>query len=245
MEYPKTENLWASNGLQGRDYARGPEFGFKLDSFGQIDRWLVTEKVDGMNMRVRFQPYGWSDDPEAPVLDFLGRTDRANIPGDLLTYMSETFSVEQMLGAFDYGEYSDELGYAWQHQVTLFGEGYGPGIQKAGQAYADITGGQKRFILFDVLVRSPSGEWWLSWENVCDVAHKLGIPTVPVLAVNADLDLIQMLVEDRASALQLPGGEHVEGVVARTDPYLFDGRGRRVMFKHKVRDLVAVPLAGR
>lgn len=229
-EYPKIENLYASNGERGAGYRRGPEFGFKLPAVEQISKWLVLEKVDGMNIRVIFE----AGNGAAPTLRFAGRTDKANLPGDLVAYLEETFTIDRMIRTF--GHTHEEQPDVWHipESVVLFGEGFGPGIQKAGQAYADITGGAKRFILFDALV---DRRWWLSWDNIVDVAQKLFVAHVPVLARDADLDMIDMIVSDRESLLQLPGGEHVEGVVARTDPYLFDARGQRVMFKHKVRDL--------
>lgn len=214
MEYPKTENLYASNGEQGKTYKRGPEFGFKAPGVEQISRWLVTEKVDGTNMRVIFEPAA------ERVVTIAGRSDRAQIPPDLLRYMEETFTEAKLFEAF-----ADDEGIG-PSRAVLFGEGFGPGIQKAGSSY----GGSKRFILFDVLV----GDWWLNWENVVDVARKLDIPTVPVLAKDVTLEQAKTFIAQ--SELLPAGSEHIEGIVVRTDPYLFDGRGKRVMFKHKVRD---------
>lgn len=238
-EYPKIENLYASNGEQGSGYRRGPEFGFKLPAVEQISKWLVLEKVDGMNIRVIFQ----AGNGAAPTLRFAGRTDRANLPGDLVEFLQEKFTIDRMIKTFGHTHDEGDMNAfgepvkVWHvpESVVLFGEGFGPGIQKAGQAYADITGGEKRFILFDALV---DGRWWLSFDNVVDVAQKLFVPHVPVLMRDADLDTVDWLVRNRRSRLQLDGGEHVEGVIARTDPYLFDARGNRVMFKHKVRDLI-------
>lgn len=215
MEYPKTENLYASNGEQNASRKRGPEFGFRASGADQISKWLVTEKVDGMNMRVVFEPA--ADEPVC----VLGRTERAQIPNELRAAILEWATFPNLATAF----VDDEgLGPA---KAILFGEGFGPGIQKAGQAY----GGEKRFILFDVLV----GDWWLSWDDVVDVARKLGVETVPVLGRDVSLEDAEALVCD--SRLLSPDSMHIEGIVARTDPYLFDGRGHRVMFKYKVRDL--------
>lgn len=208
MEYPKTENLYASS----EDHrSRGPEYGYKAPGADQIAKWLVTEKVDGTNMRVIFEPNS------SPSVKILGRSDRANVHPDLYRHMADTFTDAKLCEAFP-----DVDGI-----VILYGEGFGPGIQKAGVAY----GGDKRFSLFDVKV----GDWWLSWANVCDVARKLDIPTVPLLAADVDLETAKALVH--TSELLPAGSEHIEGIVCRTDPYLFDQRGKRVMFKYKVRDL--------
>lgn len=226
MIYPKTENLYASNGAQDGTRARGPEFGLRVPAAMQISRWLVTEKVDGMNMRVV-----WAPELTGDPVTILGRSDNAQIPKDLLAPMRETFTNEALVKAF--GGYAttftsgESVLVDLPDTVVLFGEGFGPGIQKAGQAY----GGVKRFALFDVVVDGH----WLRWSDVEDVAAKLGIPTVPVLA--RDVDLWEALEYVDASELQAEGSEHIEGIVVRTDPYLFDGRGNRVMFKYKVRDL--------
>lgn len=215
MEYPKTENLYASNEINGAGRKRGPEFGFKASAVDQISKWLVTEKVDGTNMRVIFEPAALDR-----CVVIAGRTDRAQIHPDLLRHMEDTFTEAKLFDAF-----ADDSGIG-PARVVLFGEGYGPGIQKAGVSY----GGNKRFILFDVNVDGH----WLSWDNVCDVAEKLGVPTVPVLGRGVSLAEAEALV---AKSELLSDSEHIEGIVVRTDPYLFDGRGKRVMFKHKVRDL--------
>lgn len=216
MEYPKTENLYASNGAQDSTRRSGPEFGFRVPGVGLISKWLVTEKVDGMNMRVVF-----SVEEDNIAAEFFGRTDRANIPGDLLKHMQEVFTLDKLVGAFRTCD--DQL----PESVVLFGEGFGPGIQKAGQAY----GGEKRFILFDVVVNGV----WLSFADVEDVARKLDIPTVPVLCKSCTLDDAKAVVN--VSVLQPRESEHIEGIVGRTDPYLFDQRGNRIAFKYKVRDL--------
>lgn len=233
MEYPSIQNLYA---MDKETHERGPAQGYQAPGVEQISNWLVTEKVDGMNIRVQFQPYGWSDEPGPAELAFYGRTDRAQLPGDLVQHLQGRFTVSNLMSTFEFDP-EWELGmdddYAWQKTVTLFGEGYGLGIQGAvGQAYWQengMDGGNKWFRLFDVNV----GGAWLSWENVQDVARKIGVPTVPEFG-KGDLDFVKSLV--RESEL-IPGSEHVEGIVARTDPYLFDGRGHRVMFKYKVRDL--------
>lgn len=210
MEYPKTENLYARD---PETHVAGPEHGFRVPEVDLVSKWLVLEKVDGMNMRVIFEPA--ADDP----IRILGRTDRANIPGDLLASIQEWATWENFSTAFE-----DEYGYGiGPSRVILFGEGYGAGIQSGGHYRPD-----KGFILFDVLV----GDSWLSWANVKGVAEVLGIEHVPAFMEDASLDEAKALVADS----HLTEGP-VEGIVCRTDPYLFTGRGKRVMFKYKVRDL--------
>lgn len=222
MKYPSIENLYASNGVDGKGRETGPEFGFKNESFGQILHWLVTEKVDGMNIRVTYIGDGpWEGEFLEPTVSISGRTDNANIPGDLVSRILKWANVENLQRALttDRGVPSG--------RIVLYGEGFGPGIQKAGQAY----GGEKDFILFDVKV----GDSWLRWNDVVDIANKLNIPHVPVFGYEQNLEEALELVS--LSDLLPAGSEHIEGIVCRTDPYLFDGWGNRVMFKYKVRDL--------
>lgn len=234
-EYPSIQNLYASNGEQGAGHKRGPEFGFSNEAFDMVKHWLVLEKVDGMNIRVVYHPYGISDEIEEGRVDFYGRTERANLPGDLLAHLQSTYTLEKLQAAFyeQLPPLDDEsllkTDYAWQNRIVLYLEGFGPGIQKG----ADY-GGEKRTILYDVLAAE---KWWLRWSDVCDVASKLDIPTVPVLHSSMSVeDIIESEIV-HASELLPEGSPLIEGLVARTDPYLFDGRGRRVMFKYKVRDL--------
>jgi hypothetical protein len=213
VEYPKTDNLF------NRDpdtHKTPPALGFRAEGVEQIGRWLVTEKIDGMNMRVVWEP-----DTLAPPAIY-GRTDRAQIPGDLLALMQATFTHDAMIEAFR--DEADQI----PERVVLFGEGFGAGIQSGGH-----YGPTKNFALFDVVVNGT----WLKWADVCDVAYKLRVPTVPVLAANATLDYVQALAQVGASTLLVDGHPKVEGIVARTDPYLFTQRGNRVMFKAKVKDL--------
>lgn len=215
-EYPKTLNLYARC---TETHKCGPEFGFRMEEVGLIDRWLVLEKLDGMNMRVIWTP----ETMQEGKIEVYGRTDRANIPGDLRDSIDQWATEENLRACFKRSDSEVEL----PSQVVLFGEGIGKGIQgAAGAAY-----GAKQFVLFDVLVNS----YWLRWDDVKDVAEKLGIEYVSELG--RDLPLEQAERRVRWSAFLGNGHPEVEGIILRTDPYLFDQRGRRVMAKYKVRDL--------
>ena len=56
-----------------------------------------------------------------------------------------------------------------QMQVILFGEGYGPRIQKGGGKYRDDAS----FILFDVYL--PQKNLWMKRDAVEDIAKTFGI----------------------------------------------------------------------
>ena len=209
MEYPKIETLFVRDEktFKVTDQLRLPEFDL-------VKRWLVTEKIDGTNVRVFFDGANLG----VPTVRFKGRTENAQMPTFLLTHLQDAFTAEKVGAAFDEGS-----------SVILFGEGYGPKIQKGGNYRSDVS-----FRLFDVRV----GEWWLNWDGVDDVADKLGIRTVPVLGRCDSLDrAIERLRHGSPVAFQEAENEiPQEGIVARTDPLLMTRGGDRLMWKLKAKD---------
>jgi len=212
MEYPKIETL----------YNRGDNF--KVDTtaireaeFELIKRWLVTEKIDGTNIRVT-----WHSDTKQVTLG--GRTDNALIYSPLVTYLHKIFTVDKFS---EIAEFADS-------DVILFGEGYGPKIQKGGGNYrADVS-----FRLFDVRV----GDWWLEPVTMSDVASCLGCSTVPSHGFIEDLprsaDELRLITGNISATSTADGGPgcQPEGIVARPWPLLLDRAGRRVMWKLKFKD---------
>ena len=118
----------------------------------QNNQWSFTEKLDGMNIRLY---------PETRSI--YGRTDRAQIPGQLYTHLQ---------GILEDTEKNDELFLQFGSKVVLYGEGIGPKIQKGGK-YCDY----QKFVLFDV--HTEYG--WLNRSQVLDAGHILGIPCVPLV----------------------------------------------------------------
>ena len=212
IEYPKIETLFDRDAKTFKvlpDRLRCPEFAL-------VSRWLVTEKIDGTNIRVHLRPDG--------TLGYGGRTDAAQLPAPLVAWLLDHLAHPIVVGAFDAGT-----------EAILFGEGYGAGIQKGG-LYRPGPG----FRLFDILVIIASEDrWWLNWESVEDVARKLSIPTVPVLARGISVEEAINFVRAASAAAKEDGGSggQQEGIVARTEPLLMlrDGR-RRLMWKLKGKD---------
>jgi len=232
IKYPKIQTLWNRD---KETFRLDQVLGLRCAEFSLVTRWHITEKVHGTNIRVGLLPDG--------NVAFGGRTDRAQIPPFLLSYLQTHFTPERMQTAFE----QDETGN-WPEAV-LFGEGYGEKIQKGGGNYRQGVS----FRLFDVWVAG----WWLNWANVEDIARKLKIRTVPVLATNYEYlptcydELADLFpfgygysVVAREDAHEQNRTNHnplAEGVVARTDPLLFNRRGNRVMWKLKFRDF---PVSG-
>jgi len=199
----------------------------KQEVLGTISKWDVTEKIDGMNIRVVWDPTAFvsspgiedslgtiSWDPSNPPLRFYGRTDAAVIPADLLSHLQSIFTVEKLLSNFS-------------NPTTFYGEGYGGKIQ-SGMKLSPT----KSFILFDVKVHSS----WLKDSDMRGVAEVLGCPAVPYMGrMNLD-QIIAVCKAGFNSAL----GEHppAEGIVARPIEPLFNNWGQRVIIKLKTRDFV-------
>lgn len=124
-----------------------PEFDYL-----QNNKWVWTEKVDGINIRVMF-------DGE---LTFGGKTDRAQIPAHLANRLNELFLPLK-----------DKFAEMFEDGCCLYGEGYGAKIQKGGGNYRP----DQDFVLFDVKI----GDWWLQRKDVEDIGGKLGLDVVPVI----------------------------------------------------------------
>ena len=225
--YSSIENIFARSG-DGKEVLRGT---FKNDVVGELSqaRWLFTEKVDGMNIRVILFPDGH--------MEFRGRSDKAQLPADLITRLAYLFHDPVKATAEGHAPNADWRNqFAWwfdtpvdeRPTITLYGEGYGPGIQSGG-AYGDA----KNFILFDVKI----GNRFLDWRSVVDVSDGLGIKRVPVVGAGPLHRAVQMVTDGWRS--RLTGELRCEGIVARLMYELRTGRGDRLMVKIKDRDLYA------
>lgn len=224
-EYPKIETLFVRDEkFKVTDELRLPEFGIPRT-------WHVTEKVDGTNIRVCFD----QSEPLFPRVSIHGRTDAAQIP---------PFLFERLNILFHYSRFADVYGPDDFQRIVLYGEGYGARIQKGGGNYMRVTEENPHgvdFRLFDVLVTNKHGrDWWLNWAGVVETAAKLRVNTVPVLHLAADLmGIIEPVRAGIPSVVSREDSqqEYVsEGIVARTDPYLYTSRGQRLMFKLKTKD---------
>lgn len=204
-EYHKIETLYERD---EKTHRLKPELILKNSVYGLLKEWEFTEKIDGTNIRVIWMP-GDS------VVRFGGKTDAAQIDTQLLHTLQSQFTIEKMASVFP------------DTQATLYGEGYGAGIQKGG-GYSDT----KKFILFDVLVAET---WWLNWVNVCDIASKLVADTVPYIgnmSLNAATEMVRIGFPSRLNN----GKIMAEGLVGRPAECLFDKKHARLIVKLKTKD---------
>ena len=213
-EYHKIETLYERD---ERTFKLKPEMILKNPTYGLVDRWMWTEKVDGTNIRAEWRPALLSQG-----LKFGGKTDQAQIHVELLRWLEANVTAEKLRAVFP------------EETVTLYGEGYGAGIQKGGGLYSSM----KKFILFDVFVTdaaNPMGGWWLSDANMRDVAGKLGLDVVHGLG-SMTLAEAAWLVR-RGFRSQVAGADcWGEGLVGRPAETLYDKRGKRLIVKLKTKD---------
>jgi len=167
--------------------------------------WRFTEKIDGTNIRVH-----WNGD----CITVGGRTDKAQVPTDLIANLG--FLNHPPLWKTIFNDADD---------VTVYGEGYGAGIQKGGDYRPD-----KGLIVFDVKV----GDWWLRPDDVKEICNSLGLDTVPhVLTTTLTAAVDAIHDKTVSSAWQ---NVIIEGLVGTPTVVLFDRRGNRIITKIKTKD---------
>lgn len=263
LEYPKIDTLFERR-KEKPDIGRVIETAIRRSEFLIPREWLVTEKIHGCNIRVSLlqdcddcksnaKPGGMECDGDWRM-QFDGRKANSQMPSLLVSYLQATFTLEGMMALWR-GKVNCEkcAGAGWTgysvdnslercdcydpYPITLYGEGYGGGIQKGGGEYTSKTkGGAVSFRLFDVLV----GTTWLRRTDVEEVASKLGIKCVPLIAYDADIDMIVEYVRTGIKSVVAHSegtvGHKAEGIVAFTAEPLYNNRGQRLMFKLKSSD---------
>lgn len=180
------------------------------------NQWEFTEKVDGTNIVIQLHRY-----EDSLTVNYHGRTAKSDIPPYLLNRLKELFPNSPTgdgAGA-NVGRWMVDNNLT---DVLLYGEGYGPKIQKIGEKYRD----DHDFVLFDVKI----GNFWLDRNNVNDVASKLDIDAVPTLGQGTLQDAIDIVSDTMVSNW---GDFEAEGIIARPVVPMFDRHGNRIITKIK------------
>jgi ATP-dependent RNA circularization protein (DNA/RNA ligase family) len=213
MKYPKINSLYKREGWYfSEDIKKNPSYQkgrqtFIMGDYAQyefrlVKEWCVEEKIDGTNIRVIY---------ENGTLKFRGKKDDSQIPGFLLDYLQEKFKIENFPGT----------------SITLFGEGYGPKIQKVGSLYADEVG----FVLFDVYCDGM----WLNRSNVKEIADELNVPIAPYIGSMSESEILDF-VKSKPLSVFSKYPLTIEGVVCKTTPLLLSLDGTPLMFKLKCKE---------
>lgn len=208
VEYNKIETLWKRD-LEGTKKLMPGVFNNPTVEFLKDNVWQFTEKIDGTNVRIYWDGH---------KITFGGRTEDAQIPSHLVNVLNDMFLTDEVEQIFEqkFGEMP----------VMLFGEGYGPKIQKGGGKYrSDVS-----FILFDVLI---SGNYQPR-ESVEDIAKAFGLDIVPIIMEGTIEEAVEFVKTKPMSTI---GTAPMEGLVGRPKMELRDRSGKRVIVKIKVKDL--------
>ena len=208
IEYNKIETLWKRD-MEGTKQLLEGEFRNPTVEFLKDNVWQFTEKVDGTNIRIYWDGH---------TVTFGGRTERAQIPTHLLDFLLATFKTNEAEQIFE-----EKFG---ETPVILFGEGYGPKIQKGGGLYRNDVS----FILFDVHI---SGNYQPR-ETVEDVARSFGIDVVPIILEGTIQEGVNFVKQHPDSTM---GTAKMEGLVGRPKIEMRDRCGKRVIVKIKWEDL--------
>lgn len=241
-EYGKIETLFERD-MEPGSPTRGKllePLRFKNPTYESLGKLEWTEKIDGTNIRVDWNPAGRNPYPEgqSQFLWYGGKTDRAVLPGPLSKWLETNLNVDLMGRRFS------------SEAVTLYGEGYGAGIQKGGGYRPD-----QAFILFDVFVHdtkslptfyTPSSGndhwmqgWWMPRHMVEEVATVLGIEAVPFLFSGTIMNVAAYVRSGQNSTVAKWHGKNdtvAEGLVGRPAHTLYNSRGGRIIAKIKTSD---------
>ena len=218
-------------------------------------KWRGEEKVDGTSIRIEVIPYieyNYSSGIRVIYTDevlgakfevrYAGKTDNAVIPPKLLKHMQKKYPKEKVLEALGLKEWIPANEFAehkWVNEngepvgdavpmYTIYGEGYGTGIQKGGNY---IKNGNE-FIVFDVKVNNI----YLKTDARDEIANKLGAPIVPFIG-NFTLDeAIEFVRKGFKSTIAENTDYMAEGLVLRTDLGLRNRMGKRLIVKIKYED---------
>lgn len=210
-------------------------------------KWRAEEKIDGTNLRIEVKKElvvsETSVVPEASGVKFTvriaGKTDNAQIPKNLIKHMKEKYPDEKVLSALGLKEFIPIEEWETEHNwltydqipdlYTIYGEGYGEGIQSGGW-YINRGNG---FIVFDVKVN----ELYLKTDARDEIANKLGAPVVPFMGYFTLDEAVEFVRKGfRSRVAENPEVKMAEGLVLRTDIGLKDRMGERLIVKIKYED---------
>ena len=215
-------------------------------------KWRGEEKIDGTNMRIEVVPkieyvvdtvnnIEYEETNEVLGVHFTvtikGKTDNAQIPLALKTYMEKNYpqdKVFESLGLKEYIPVEEWIDHKWNSAIdiptyTIYGEGYGEKIQKAGPHYIKVG---VSFRVFDVKVNNI----YLRTESRDDIANKLGAPIVPLIGYFTLDEAIEYVRNGFKSIIAEDKDFIAEGLVLRTDLGLRNRMGERLIVKIKYED---------
>ena len=205
-EYEKIETLYVRDD-KTKKLVEGKFRNETVELLKDID-WEFTEKIDGTNIRIYWDGH---------EVSYYGRTDKAQIPSQLMNRLIELFG-----GDINEEMFEQKFG---DMPVMLIGEGYGAKIQKGGGDYRT----DNDFILFDVCINGN----YQPRESVNEIANYFNIDVVPTIMIGRLQDGVDYVKSKPKSKI---GNADSEGLVARPLKELKDRTGNRIIVKIKVKD---------
>ena len=107
IEYIKIDTLYKRD-MEGSKKLLEGEFRNPTVEFLKDNKWIFTEKIDGTNISVYWDGH---------TVTFNGRTEKAEIPAHLLSYLTATFKTSEAEQIFEekFGEMLDmNLSKLWE-----------------------------------------------------------------------------------------------------------------------------------
>ena len=169
---------------------------------------------------------------------YKGKTDNASIHPKLMQHLQEKYPTDVVLAALGLKRFIPKEEFAdhkWQSYediskiYTIYGEGYGAKIQKAGGNYIKDGNG---FIVFDVKV----DDLYLQPSQRNVIAENMGAPVVPFIGMMTLDEAIQFVREGFKIRIAENPDFMAEGLVIRNELGLKTRRGERIITKIKTCD---------
>ena len=241
-----------------------PYAGFTEPEFEYLRgmKWRAEIKIDGTNMRIEVskEPIWNGGNPDTVIgvrfnVEYKGKTDNAQIPPKMLKFMQDNFPEDKVLAALGLKKEileSEWVDHKWTYDdgetpnyeaipnlYTIYGEGYGLGIQKGGNYIKDGVD----FRVFDVKVtckyhkgNMKVDEIYLNTDARNEIANKLGAYIVPFYGYLTIDEAIEVVRKGIITGMWANPNLVEEGLVLRTDCGLLNRQGKRLIVKIKTED---------
>lgn len=215
-EYTKIDTI-AKRDLEGNKRLIDGTFRDPAIEYLQDVKFEATEKADGTNVSIHWDGHRVS---------IHGRTQAAQLPPRLTTMLEACFGGDDTEQVFEQLFPPKEDGTL--AEVTIYGEGIGPKIQKVGKLYGD----QYRFLVFDIKV----GNTYLEHSNPFyqQIIKAFGVEEVPVLPDMTPNEAVEFVKSKPKSWIN--SDAPMEGVVLRPKVRLYGPNGSRLIVKAKAKD---------
>lgn len=183
-------------------------------------RWILTEKIDGTNIRIILTKL----DDEGNRDIYVGSRKLILNLDDKQSKVYTDCIKEVNLNKLK--EYFKDV----NSTVIIYGEGYGAGIQKGG-----IYSKEKNFRVFDIRI----GEAYQDFEYVQKVCVDNQLNLVPIIdevEIISYVDCIAQLKQFQETLIKEGDGGKPEGIVYKFEPVLLNKYKERLIFKVKFKD---------